>query len=60
LRGISFAFLATKGRGAPGFPVDDLKKFFKLGRTETLRPSGETRFRDENKENGRGKIANVV
>jgi hypothetical protein len=52
---MSSAFLATKGGDAPGLPVDDLKKFFKLGRTETLRPSGETRFRNKIKKNGREK-----
>lgn len=47
--------VATKGVGAPGLPVDDSKIFFKLCRTETLRSSVGTRFRNEIKENGREK-----
>jgi hypothetical protein len=39
--------VATKGVGAPGLPVDDSKIFFKLCRTETLRTSVGTRFRNE-------------
>lgn len=41
--------VATKDGRAPDCPVDDLKKFFKLGRTEPLRPGVGTRFRNENK-----------
>lgn len=52
--------VATKDGRAPDCPVDDLKKFFKLGRTEPLRPNVGTRFRNENKENGREKAERVA